>query len=75
MNQSMPHPQLTTAVETLFRQSLYLQLRRVWCEEQGDKLVLHGQLPTYYLKQIAQTTVAPIVGEHHIVNEIEVVGH
>lgn len=64
---------LRDTAERLFRQSQYLQLRALRCEEQGDKLVLYGQLPTYYLKQIAQTTVAPLAGDCHIVNEIEVV--
>jgi len=67
------HASVSDAAELMLRQSRYLQLRRVHCEEQGDKLVLHGRLPSYYLKQIAQTTVAAVAAEHPIVNEIEVV--
>jgi hypothetical protein len=57
----------------LLRHSPYRLLQQVCCEEKGDALILRGRLPSYYLKQMAQCTVAGVAGDHRIVNEIEVV--
>jgi len=62
----------TELAENLLHQSQHLALRRIWCEMAGDALVLHGCLPSYFLKQMAQSTVAQAEGVQHIVNEIEV---
>ena len=64
----------TELAENLLHQSHHLALRRVWCEMEGESLVLHGRLPSYFLKQMAQSTVAQAEGVQHIVNEIEVIG-
>jgi osmotically-inducible protein OsmY len=64
----------TELAENLLHHSQHLALRRVWCEMAGDALVLHGSLPSYFLKQMAQSTVAQADGVQQIVNEIEVIG-
>lgn len=64
----------TELAENLLHQSQHLALRRVRCERAGDVLVLHGRLPSYFLKQMAQSTVAQAEGVQRIVNEIEVIG-
>ena len=50
----------------------YLALRNVSCEYQGGVLTLRGCLPSYHLKQVAQTAVAALDGVERVVNEIEV---
>ena len=51
----------------------YLALKNVTCEHQDGVLTLRGCLPSYYLKQIAQTIVANLEGVGRIVNAIEVI--
>ncbi len=50
----------------------YLALRNVSCHLKDGHLILQGELPTYYLKQVAQVVVSRLQGVSHIVNNIEV---
>jgi osmotically-inducible protein OsmY len=59
--------------ESRLRSNPYLALKNVSCEYCEGVLTLRGCLPTYYLKQIAQTAVARLDGVERIVNDIEVV--
>lgn len=59
--------------ETCLRHNSYLALKNVSCEYEEGVLTLRGCLPTYYLKQMAQTAVARLDGVEQVVNEIEVV--
>ena len=52
--------------------SCYRQIRQVTCRYHEGVLFLHGQLSSYYLKQIAQETVRDLEGVEEIVNYIEV---
>ena len=74
-NAPRPAPLLGVAegAEVRLRSNSYLALKNVSCEYHEGVLTLRGCLPTYYLKQMAQTAVARIDGVHRIVNEIEVV--
>ena len=51
----------------------HLTMQRVWCEFQQGRLFLRGQVPSFYLKQLAQTAVVGLDGVGQVVNEIEVV--
>lgn len=59
--------------ESHLRSNSYLALKNISCEFRQGVLILKGNLPTYYLKQVAQAVVAPTAGVERIVNEIEVV--
>ena len=50
-----------------------LTFQRIWCEYDGDRLFLRGQVPSFYLKQLAQEAIAGMAGVVQVVNEIEVV--
>jgi len=50
----------------------YLALKTISCEYRDGNLILRGCLPTYYLKQVAQATVASVEGVERIVNLIDV---
>jgi osmotically-inducible protein OsmY len=54
------------------RRSPYPELRRVACEFHEGLLRLHGRVPSYYLKQIAQTVVRGLDGVEEIHNQLEV---
>jgi osmotically-inducible protein OsmY len=58
--------------EGLLRNSAYLALRRVRCEFHDGTATLNGRLPSYYLKQVAQTLVAQMAGVNAVINHIEV---
>jgi hypothetical protein len=51
----------------------HLGVQRIWCEYSGRTLILHGEVPTFYLKQLAQTAVAGLDGVGQVVNQIEVI--
>jgi osmotically-inducible protein OsmY len=67
---------LDSAVETqaqeLLGQSNYLALRRLRCEFHDGSLVLNGRVPTFYLKQMAQTVVRQLPAVRRIDNRIDV---
>lgn len=62
------------AARRLLRASSHHGVRRVKvdCDENGV-LRLHGRLPSYYLKQLAQETVSRIPEVVELVNDTEVV--
>jgi osmotically-inducible protein OsmY len=59
-------------MEAKLRRSGYLALRGVTCEDRDGVIHLHGSLPTYYLKQVAQSIASGIDGVRRVVNHIEV---
>ena len=68
-----PTQRILEGAESCLRSNSYLALKNVTCDYCEGVLTLRGCLPTYYLKQIAQTAVARVAGGVRIVNEIEVV--
>ena len=59
--------------EVRLRGNSYLALKNISCKCQNGVLTLNGCLPSYYLKQVAQTAVAGVEGVKRIENRIEVV--
>jgi hypothetical protein len=58
------------AAEQLLARSPYAALRELSCEFDDGRLVLHGKVPTYYLKSIAQNLVGGIAGVAQIENQV-----
>jgi osmotically-inducible protein OsmY len=58
--------------QNLLEQSNYLALRRLRCEFHDGRLVLNGRVPTYYLKQVAQTIVRQLPAVRRIDNRVDV---
>lgn len=65
-----------TAEERL-RDSGYFALRDVVCMAYEDVVYLHGRLPSYFLKQLAQEIAAGVEGVRRVINRIDVLrpGH
>ena len=61
------------AAKARLRQSSYQAIRSVSCEFDGRILTLSGRVPSYYLKQIAQTVAGRIEEVEQINNRLEVV--
>lgn len=72
---SLPTVPRPIAVEVLnrLRRSGYLALQDVSCVVNGEHASLQGRLPSYYLKQVAQSIVAEVDGIRRVTNLIEVV--
>ena len=49
------------------------RLESVSIDERGKVLYLSGQLPTFYLKQLAQETLRRVPGVKSVRNEIDVI--
>ncbi len=65
-------PTVAAAVRDRFRRSPYLPLREITCHLRDGVLLLRGRVPTYYLKQLAQTIGASIETVREVVNELQV---
>jgi osmotically-inducible protein OsmY len=63
---------ISKLAETQLRSNSYLALKNISCEYDHGVLILRGSVPTYHLKQIAQESVAQVVGVEWIDNQIEV---
>jgi osmotically-inducible protein OsmY len=67
-----PTSAIVEDAENRLRKNAYLVLRNISCEFRAGILILRGCLPTYYLKQIAQSVVSGVASVERIDNQIEV---
>ena len=65
---------LRTAALARLRSSGYAGLRRLHCEVTDAVVIVHGVLPSYYLKQMAQTAILRLDGIRSVTNLVEVRG-
>lgn len=63
---------ITQAVMIRLRSSPYRVLRILTCEFRRGHLIVDGTVPTYYMKQMAQETVRPVIGVEKITNRVSV---
>ena len=63
---------VTAEVERMFETGPYLALRSIRCEISENTLVLTGCVPSFYLKQLAQTQVTLMNSGLRLANRIEV---
>ena len=63
---------LLEAIEERFRDSGYSALQSISFEAENGRVRLRGRLPSYYLKQLAQTIVSHVDGVKSIENVIDV---
>lgn len=67
-------PHLVDRLHQALQASGYAQLRRIKVDVQDGCAILQGRVPSYYLKQYAQSLVLAFPGIRRVENEIEVVG-
>ena len=48
------------------------QLRRLVVTVHEDEVVITGRVTSYYMKQLAQETVRPVLGQRQLRNRVEV---
>ena len=65
-------PKPAETAKTCLKASPYLAVRRLRCEWEQGILFLRGNLDSFYLKSVAQQTLARVNGTTPLVNEIVV---
>jgi hypothetical protein len=63
---------LPLRADQALRQSPIPALRRLHAEETDSAVVLSGSVASYYLKQLAQETIMPILGPRELRNRVSV---
>jgi len=63
-------PTAATTVQARFQRSPFLPLRKITCSLHGGVLLLRGRVPTYYLKQLAQTIGTSTEGVQQVINDL-----
>lgn len=66
------HRDLTSRIRHLLAESPIAEIRRIHVEQDGDRVLLHGRVRTFYAKQMAQETVRRAKCGLHIVNSVDV---
>lgn len=64
---------LAVLVQGAFRRSTYRPLRQLAADVEASRIVLRGTVPTFYLKQLAQSVAQKLVGNRDIQNLVTVV--
>jgi hypothetical protein len=64
---------LQSSARLALRQSSIPALRKLRVEENDVDLVLTGAVTSYYLKQLAQETVMPFLGDRQLLNQVVVI--
>ena len=63
----------TSELASTLKQSPLPDLRRLHVEESEFEVILTGVVTSYYLKQLAQETVRPALGQRRLRNRVVVV--
>jgi osmotically-inducible protein OsmY len=71
--QSLEDLRLAEQVERALRATGHRALRNIAVSVHARVVTLSGPVPSYYLKQVAQTTARTVLGAHQVRNEVDVV--
>ena len=63
---------LAKQIELAYDQLGHRGLATIYCRTEGSKITLGGETPTFYLKQVAQTIAAKVLGVGSFHNKITV---
>lgn len=66
-------PPLTVHLENSLRSSGYASLRMLKVTQSQDRIHIVGEVPSYYMKQVASELANAVASNHVIHNEIVVV--
>jgi hypothetical protein len=64
---------LRSRADQVLRQSPIPALRNLSVNETDRDIVLSGSVSSYYLKQLAQETIMPVLGSRELHNRLQVV--
>lgn len=71
---SMETKEIVTAASAVLARSSITELRSLRVDEESNELQLHGNVGSFYLKQLAQEAVLPLAGTLQVVNHVDVRG-
>lgn len=66
------HAVVVDRVVRAWRGSRHAALLNIHCTVRDGVLVIHGRVPTFYAKQMAQSLARKVEGVQHIENRVEV---
>ena len=72
MVRSALNSRVEEAVRNRLNESAYPSIKHIDCQFDDGILVLRGRLPSFFMKQVAQETIADLDGIKEIVNCVEV---
>lgn len=64
---------IQSPADLALRQSAIPALRRLRVQETATAVVIQGVVSSYYLKQLAQETIMPVLQRRELLNQVEVV--
>lgn len=64
---------VVSRADKVLRESPITALRRLQIEENDDEVVISGFVSSYYLKQMAQETILPVLGARELLNHVRVI--
>ena len=70
--QTIHSGELLQRVDTAIKANPHLSGHQVFCQEESGVVVLHGQVKTFFEKQMAQESLKHIDGVEKVINELEV---
>ena len=70
MNTAMLLDHVLTEAVSMLRQSPIPDVRCLQVEETEFEVVITGSVPSYYLKQLAQETIRPAIGQRRLRNRV-----
>jgi hypothetical protein len=70
--ETSPSISAVAVLEECFRHSPYWSLRRLDCICQQNRVIVRGVVPSYYLRQVAESLATNLVGVARVVSEIRV---
>jgi len=65
-------PLSASALQMQLQRSPYWSVRQLICHVDQGRIVMRGAVPSYYLKQVAQSVAAKAVGVECVRSDIEV---
>lgn len=68
--QSDRNETIARAAKLALEKSAYRSLQGVDCEYNGDQLILRGTVPSFYMKQVAQSLLKPILSIQRVDNRL-----
>lgn len=68
------HCSLSQSARAALEQTGYWHLRKVDLRSDGESLTIFGEVPSYFLKQLAQVAVMSIAGVRQVENRLSVAG-
>lgn len=64
--------ELLQRVDSAIKKSPHLAGHQVFCQEERGVVVLHGQVRSFFQKQMAQESLRNVDGVEKVINELEV---